>query len=137
MLSHETKVRIRYVDTDRMGVVYHGNYARFYEIGRVEALRSLGMTYKQLEDEENLIMPVTTMNIRFLRPAHYDDLITVKSTLVKLPTDKLIFKFEIYNEDGKLLNSADIRLCFLDKTTHKRSQSPERFLKLIRPYFMD
>src|SRR5215203_4485348 len=102
MFTTETQIRVHYALTDQMGTVYYGHYAQFYEIGRVEALRQIGILYKDVE-AMGIIMPVVEMNIKFLRPARYDDLITVKTILHELPTDhKVIFHQEIFNEADKL-----------------------------------
>ena len=124
MFSSKTQIRIHYALTDQMGVVYHGHYAQFYEIGRTEALRSLGLTYKEVE-ALGIIMPVTEIHSRFLRPALYDDLITVVTTVKELPLHhKITFHSEIYNEKGQLLNVGDVSLYFMDAKTMKRREMP-------------
>ncbi|MEO6844689.1 MAG: thioesterase family protein, partial [Ginsengibacter sp.] len=108
MFSSKTQIRIHYALTDQMGVVYHGHYAQFYEIGRTEALRSLGLTYKEIE-ASGVIMMVTEIHSKFLRPAIYDDLITVVTTVQELPLHhKIIFHSELFNEKDKLLNIGDV-----------------------------
>ena len=108
MFITETKIRIHYALTDQMGVVYHGHYAQFYEIGRGEAIREIGFTYKDIE-AMGIIMPVVDIHSRFLRPAKYDDLITVKTTLKELPLHhKIVFHSEIYNENSELINICDV-----------------------------
>ncbi len=110
MFTHKTHIRIHYALTDQMGVVYYGNYAQFYEIGRTEALRSLGLTYKEIE-ATGVIMPVTEIHSRFLRPALYDDLLTVVTMVKEMPAhSKIIFHNEIYNEKNELLNVGDVTL---------------------------
>ena len=124
MFSSKTQIRIHYALTDQMGVVYHGHYAQFYEIGRTEALRSLGLTYKEVE-AIGVIMPVTEIHSRFLRPALYDDLITVVTTVKDLPLHhKITFHSEIYNEKDQLLNVGDVSLYFMDAKTMKRCEMP-------------
>ena len=124
MFNSKTQIRIHYALTDQMGVVYHGNYAQFYEIGRVEAMRQLGYSYKDIE-AMGIIMPVVDLHSRFLRPAKYDDIITVKTTLKELPHHyKIIFNHEIYNEKEELLNTADVILYFLEAATMKRCDMP-------------
>ena len=124
MFSSKTQIRIHYALTDQMGVVYHGHYAQFYEIGRTEALRSLGLTYKEVE-ALGVIMPVTEIHSRFLRPALYDDLITVVTTVKDLPLHhKITFHSEIYNEKDQLLNVGDVSLYFMDAKTMKRREMP-------------
>src|SRR5258707_14375816 len=101
MYSSETKIRVRYAETDQMNIVYHGNYAQYFEVGRVESIRQLGLSYKDVE-EMGVIMPVIEWTAKFIRPAHYDDLLTVRTTLKELPQGHRIeFIQEIYNEEGK------------------------------------
>ena len=135
MYTSKTKIRIHYALTDQMGYVYYGNYAQFYEIGRTEALRSLGLTYKEIE-EEGVIMPVTEMHSRFLRPVLYDDLITVVTMVKEMPLhSKIVFHNEIYNEKNELLNTGDVTLYFLDAKTKKRSGLPEKIKEKLTGYF--
>ena len=126
---------MHYALTDQMGVVYYGNYAQFYEIGRTEAIRQLGYTYKDIE-AMGIIMPVVEMNSKFLRPAKYDDLITVKTTLRELPTGHAInFFFEIFNEDDKLLNAGNVVLYFMEAVTMKRAKMPTELEDKLQGYF--
>jgi acyl-CoA thioester hydrolase len=135
MFVSETKIRIHYALTDQMGVVYHGNYAQFYEIGRVEAMREVGYSYKDIE-AMGVIMPVVDLHSRFLRPAKYDDLITVRTILKELPHHyKIIFHHEIYNEKEELLNTADVILYFLESATMKRCDMPEALKNKLASYF--
>lgn len=135
MYQTETSIRIHYALTDQMGVVYHGHYAQFYEIGRTEAIRQLGYTYKDIE-AMGIIMPVVEMNSKFLRPAKYDDLITVKTTLRELPTGHAInFFFEIFNEEDKLLNAGNVILYFMEAVTMKRSKMPDELEQKLKGYF--
>ena len=113
MFTTETQIRIHYALTDQMGVVYHVHYAQFYEIGRTEAIRQIGYTYKDIE-AMGVIMPVIDIHSRFLRPAKYDDLITVKTILKELPAHhKIVFHHEIYNQADELLNTGDVTLYFM------------------------
>lgn len=135
MYTTETQIRIHYALTDQMGVVYHGHYAQFYEIGRAEAIRQLGYTYKDIE-EMGIIMPVVDIHSRFLRPAKYDDLVTVKTTLKELPLHhKIVFHHEIYNERDELLNTGDITLYFMDARTMKRVELPGALREKLAKYF--
>jgi len=135
MFTTETQIRIHYALTDQMGVVYHGHYAQFYEIGRAEAIRQIGYTYKDIE-EMGIIMPVVDIHSRFLRPAKYDDLITVKTTLKELPLHhKIVFHHEIYNEQDELLNTGDITLYFMDVKTMKRCEMPGELREKLAGYF--
>lgn len=135
MYTTETQIRIHYALTDQMGVVYHGHYAEFYEIGRGESIRELGYTYKDIE-AMGIIMPVVDIHSRFLRPAKYDDLITVKTTLRALPTNhKIIFNSEIYNEADQLLNTGDVTLYFMESSTMKRCNMPDALKEKLKGYF--
>ena len=119
-----TTVRVRYADTDKMNVVYHGNYAPYFETGRTEAIRGMGYTYKDLE-ADGIIMPVVEMNVKFLRPAHYDEILTIKTFLKELPTDHRIeFHHEIYNERGKILTEGKVVLFFMTVADMKKASIP-------------
>lgn len=135
MYSSETKIRVRYAETDQMNVVYHGNYAQYFEVGRVEAIRQLGFSYKDLE-ETGIIMPVIEWNAKFLRPARYDDLLTVRTILQDWPKDHRIrFRQEVYNEEGKLLTVGDILLYFLKSATMEKTPMPPQMAEKLSPYF--
>ncbi len=115
--------------------MYNGYYVHFYEIGRTKAIRSLGYTYKDIE-AIGIIMPVVDIHSKFLRPAKYDDLITVKTTLRELPLHhKIVFHSEIYNEDGELLNVGDVTLYFIEAKTMKRVNMPEELKEKVTQYF--
>ena len=135
MFTSETQIRIHYALTDQMGFVYHGHYAQFYEIGRTEAIRSIGYTYKDIE-AMGIIMPVVDIHTRFLRPAKYDDLITVKTTVKELPVHhKIVFHGEIYNEKDELLNTGDVTLYFMDAKTMRRCEMPEELKGKVAQFF--
>ncbi len=135
MYITETQIRIHYALTDQMGMVYHGHYAQFYEIGRAEAIRQIGYTYKDIE-AMGIIMPVVDIHSRFLHPAKYDDLVTVKTTLKELPVHhKIVFHHEIYNEQDELLNTGDITLYFMDAKTMKRRDMPAELKEKLVHYF--
>lgn len=135
MYTTETKIRIHYALTDQMGVVYHGHYAQFYEIGRGEAIREIGFTYKDIE-AMGIIMPVIDIHSRFLRPAKYDDLITVRTTLKELPIHhKIVFHSEIFNEQGELINIGDVTLYFMEVNEMKKSQIPTALRVKLEKYF--
>ncbi len=137
MYAHSTTLRIRYAETDQMDIVYYGNYAQFFEVGRAEWIRELGFTYKKME-EMGIRMPVVEMEARFLRPAHYDDLITIKSILKELPADHSIsFFHEVYNEQNKLLTTGKVTLFFIDSNTNKRTLMPEALREKLLPFFQD
>ncbi len=135
MFTSETQIRIHYALTDQMGVVYHGHYAQFYEIGRTEAIRTLGYTYKDIE-AMGILLIVTDIHTRFLRPAKYDDLITVKTTLREIPLyHKIVFHSEIYNQENELLNTGDVTLYFMEAKTMKRCEMPEVLKEKLSKYF--
>lgn len=126
--------RVRYADTDQMGYVYYGNYARFYEIGRVEALRSLGFAYKALE-ATGVLMPVYENTSRYLKPARYDDLLTVEVTIPELPRARIIFQYAIRNEAGELLHTGQTTLVFQRADTGRLCAAPPGLLEHLKPFF--
>jgi acyl-CoA thioester hydrolase len=133
MREHEFKVRVRYSETDQMGVVYHGNYAQYLEMGRVEWLRNIGISYKWME-QSGIMLPVVSLNINYKKPARYDDLLTVKTIFKSQSTVKIEFDYEIYNEQNELLTIANSILVFVDMKTARPSAPPEYInekLKLI------
>jgi acyl-CoA thioester hydrolase len=135
MFVTETTLRIHYALTDQMGLVYYGHYAQFYEIGRTEAIRQIGFTYKQVE-AMGIILPVTEVHSKFLRPAKYDDIITIKTTVKEMPQNsKIIFYAEIYNEQNQLLNTGAVTLVFLNASTMKRCDMPELLKKNLTNFF--
>ena len=137
MFITEYEIRVRYADTDQMNVVYHANYATYFEIARTEAIRTLGFTYREME-EMGIEMPVTEIDMRFLRPARYDDLLRVRTTLRHLPDNHRIeFLQEIFNDRGKLITSGRVTLFFLDKESKKRSRMPEELREKLAPYFTE
>ncbi|MBC7651736.1 MAG: acyl-CoA thioesterase [Deinococcales bacterium] len=135
MYQSTTQIRVRYAETDQMRVVYHGNYAQYFEVGRVEAIRSLGFTYKDLE-EMGVIMPIVELTSKFLRPAHYDDLLTIKTMLKELPTNhKIEFHQEVYNQYDKLLTMGKVVLYFIDAITREKTIMPQIWRDVVAPYF--
>ncbi|MCK5370654.1 MAG: acyl-CoA thioesterase, partial [Cyclobacteriaceae bacterium] len=132
MLTHTVEIRVRYAETDQMGFVYYGNYATYYEVARVESLRNLGFSYKSLE-EEGILMPVTENKSKFIRPAKYDDLLTIKVMVKNFPTNRIIFEYEIYNERKKLINLGETILAFVDKKTGRAHMAPKSIAKLLKP----
>ena len=135
MYEFNTQVRVRYAEADPMNVVYYGNYAQYFEVGRVESLRNLGLSYKGIEDM-GIMLPVVELNIKYLRPAKYDDLLTIKSQIKELPTDhKIIFDQEIYNEEGKLLTIGKVKLYFMDSKLGKRASMPSSMLEKLSTFF--
>lgn len=136
MYESFTQVRVRYAETDQMNVVYYGNYAAYFEVGRVESIRQLGYTYKDME-ASGVIMPVVELHIKYLRPATYDDLLTVKTQLRELPSGHRIEFFQdVYNEAGKLLIAGRVVLYFLDAVTRSRTNIPAEMKSRLQKYFV-
>lgn len=133
--NHSWQVRVRYGETDQMGFVYYGVYAQYYEVARVEMMRSVGILYAELEKSHHLWMPVMNMQVRFLRPARYDDLLTIQTTVPTLPQKDIRFRYEIRNESGVLLNGALVQLCFLDSRTQHRIDAPDFIKEPLQMYF--
>ncbi len=129
-------IRSRYGETDQMGFIYYGRFAEYYEVGRVETMRSLGLTYSELEHKNRILMPVISMHVRYLRPALYDQMLEIKTMLRKVPDDTITFFTEIRNEAGLLINAATVRLCFLDADTRQRVPCPT-FLKELISYAIE
>ena len=126
MAEHEEnifRVRVRYSETDQMGYVYYGNYARFYEIGRTELMRSRGIHYKTME-EHGIMMPVVSMEVRYLRPARYDDLIEIRTHIRDVSERYIVFESRIYNESDQLLNRGIVKLCFIDSQSQHSIPTP-------------
>ncbi|MCF6222220.1 MAG: acyl-CoA thioesterase [Flavobacteriaceae bacterium] len=134
MIKNENKLRVRYSETDQMGYVYYGNYAQFFEVGRVEWLRNLGVNYKSLE-ENGIMLPVLKLNVNFHKPAKYDDLLTIVTILSKKPLVKIEFDFEIYNEKKELLTTGFTSLVFIDMKNNKPIKAPKYLLDKIYPLF--
>lgn len=134
MLVCETKIRVYYEDTDKMGVVYYGNYPRYYEIGRTEMMRDMGLSYKEMEDS-GIFLPARSMRINYIRPARYDDLLTVRTIIEKMPQVRFPIKSEIYNQHGELLNQGEVELAFFNGITNRPCKAPENFLKALEPHF--
>ena len=130
MLSHSTSIRIRYAETDQMGVVYHGNYAQFFEIGRLDWLRSMGVSYKNME-ENNIILPVISLQCNFKKSAEFDDEITIKTILKKIPSVKIEFDYEITNQKQELLTTGNTVLAFINKKTKKPMRCPDYILEKL------
>ena len=131
MYSFETKLRVRYGETDQMGFAYYGAYAQYYEVGRVELLRSLGISYKEIE-AMGFALPVVALNINYKKPALYDDELTIKTIVQVMPSVKIIFDYEIFNESGDLLNTGEVVLVFVNKNTEKVCFAPEILLNKFK-----
>ena len=128
---YNSKIRVRYGETDQMGVVYHGNYAQYLEIGRTEWLRSLGLSYKEMEDG-GIILPVVSLSLKFKKSAVYDEIINVRTQLNKIPTASLDFDYEITNENGELISTANTILVFVNKITKRPTRCPQYILDKLQ-----
>ncbi len=134
MFSTKVNIRVRYADTDQMKVVYYGNYAQYFEVGRVEALRLLGLTYKQLE-ADGIMLPVLKLECKYLRPALYDDYLNVDTFIKEMPASRIVFHHEIRNETGELLTLGKVELAFIDEKTRRPVRCPRNLSERLAGYF--
>ena len=134
MYTAQTQLRVRYGETDQMRYVYYGNYAMYYEVARVESLRQLGLTYKELE-AMGVIMPVLENHSEFLSPALYDELLKVVVTIPEKPSVRIRFQYELFNEQGTLIHRGETLLAFVNQKTGRPCRPPEAFQKVLAPYF--
>jgi acyl-CoA thioester hydrolase len=131
MYTHKTKLRVRYGETDQMGYVYYGVYAQYYEVGRVELLRSLGISYRELE-EEGFALPVVNFEINYKNAAYYDDELTIRTTIKKLPSARIEFHYETINKEKELLNSGRVVLVFVEKKSKKPCFAPKIVMNKLK-----
>ncbi|GAB3931611.1 acyl-CoA thioesterase [Mucilaginibacter myungsuensis] len=134
MFEYTTKLRVRYGETDQMGYMYYGNYAEFFEVARVEMLRSVGMTYAGME-ASGIMMPVLELKCRYLKPARYDEEISIKVIMDKLPGVKIHFRYELTNEQNELIHLAETLLVFVNMKTNRPCLSPKEFIDKMKPFF--
>jgi len=134
MFEYTTKIRVRYGETDQMGYVYYGNYAEFYEVARVEMLRSLGMSYKMME-ESGVMMPVVELHCKYLKPALYDQEISIKVIVDEMPRAGMRFKYQLYNEAGDLINTGETLLVFVNMKTNRICFMPKELASKLKPFF--
>ena len=130
MYINKFDFRVRYGETDQMGYVYHGNYAQYIEMGRLEWLRALGISYKEME-ENGIMLPVYALNIRFIKSAFYDDVLTITTTLKEVPSVRIIFTYEIHNKKGDLITTAETTLVFINMKTGRPIKCPDSLLNKI------
>lgn len=130
MKKNLTKLRVRYGETDQMGVVYHGNYLQYLEEGRTEWLRQLGITYKWMEDN-GVHLPVIDARLKYKRPAYYDDVLSITTKIQKIPTYRIEFDYEIHNQNGELLVEASTTLVFMNSETKKPMKAPSYILEML------
>ncbi|HPN71152.1 MAG TPA: thioesterase family protein [Saprospiraceae bacterium] len=135
MYRHSYPKRVRYGETDQMGYLYYGHYPMLYEIGRVEAIRDLGVSYKYIEDELGLIMPVISVESKYLKPAKYDEVIRIDTILHEMPGRIIVFHFELFNEADELLHTAVVKLVFVDQKTNKMVRTPDYLTDKLKSYF--
>lgn len=133
MFEHKTTVRTRYSEVDRMGYVYYGNYATYFEVGRVEAMRVLGISYAELE-EDGIMMPVIRYEISYNKPAFYDEELTIVTRVREVPRSRILFEYETWNAKGEMLNSALTELVFVDSKTMKPQRAPQVIVDAANRY---
>jgi acyl-CoA thioester hydrolase len=134
MYLSETKVRVRYAETDKMSYVYYGNYASYFEVARVEALRDLGMSYRQME-EEGFMLPVLEYKVKYFKPALYDDLLTIRTKIPVMPSVRIVFQYEIFNAENSLLTSAETTLVFIERSSGRPCKAPAELLSKLASYY--
>ena len=134
MITRDIQLRVRYYETDCMGIVHHSNYIRFYEVARTEMLREFGTTYQEME-QVGVMLPVLDVQAHYISPAYDDDLLTIRVTLAEMPKVKMRFDFEIYRENGDRINTGPVTLAFMNSVTRRACRAPKYFLDLLKPYF--
>ena len=134
MINTEIQLRVRYGETDRMGFVYYGNYATYFEVARVEALREMGISYREMEDG-GISLPVSEYKIKYIKPAFYDDQLLIKTQIREMPGVRIVFHYESYNQVGILLNVAETTLVFVDIKSAKPCQVPDFVKQKLQKYF--
>lgn len=135
MYTAKTNLRVRYAETDQMGIVYYGIYPQYFEVGRVEALRELGITYREIE-ERGTMLPVAKLDVKYIKSAKYDDLLTIVTQIKELPSTRLHFDHEVYNQANELLTVGSVTLVFVKADTMRPTKAPEYVLNLFKPYFL-
>jgi len=128
MISSVTNIRVRYSETDKMGYLHHANYLNYFEVSRTEILRNMGLTYKEME-EDGILLPVLSVTINYKAPAYYDDILIVKTYLKRMPSIKVFFEYEVYNESSELICTGDSTLVFIDASSRKPRKPPSYFLE--------
>ena len=134
MITYEAKIRVNYKDTDKMGIVHHSNYIVYYEMARVEALREWGMPYSDME-QRGIISPILEVGSKYILPAYFDEVLTVRVIVEEMPMVRLKVRYELYNEEGKLINTGHTWLGFLDGETRRPCRAPEYFVKKMQALF--
>ena len=134
MIKTETTLRVRYGETDQMGFVYYGVYAQYYEVGRVEAMRSLGFSYREME-ESGILMPVINLTVNYKKPALYDDEVRIVTSVREMPGVRITFHYECFNQKNDLLNTGSVTLVFIDKMKNRPMQPPPWFMNVLQKHF--
>lgn len=134
MFTHDTVLRIRYGETDQMGQMYYGRYAELFEVGRVEALRSLGFPYRRIE-EEGVLLPVRDLHVSYIRPVRYDDQVIVRTMITEPPTARIRFRYELIGPDGELLTEGATTLVFVDRESKRPRRAPAELVAALAPFF--
>ncbi len=136
MIQNDHSIRVRYAETDKMGVVYYGKYAEYFEVSRAELIRKFGYSYAEME-ADGVMMPVTEMRVRYLRPTRYDDLLTLRATIYKRPEKRVMIETKVLNEAGKLAVLGEVTLAFVNSETGQSVNAPERFLELLEKHWQE
>lgn len=131
MITYDAKVRVNYKDTDQMGIVHHSNYIVYYEMARVEALRAWGMPYAEME-KGGIISPILEIGSKYIYPAHFDEVLTVRVIVEEIPMVRFKVRYELYNEEGRLINTGHTWLGFLDATTRRPCRAPQYFVDRLK-----
>ncbi len=134
MFEFETSIRVRYADTDQMGYMYYGNYAAFFEVARTEMLRSLGLTYRSME-QDGIMMPVLELKSKYIKPAIYDEVIKIKVIINQKPSVRIVFNYEMFNEENQLIHLGETTLVFVNMQKNKPCLPPKNFIEKIETYF--
>jgi len=136
MITAENSIQIRYDEVDKMGYVYHGNYAKYYHISRTEMMRGIGLSDKDLE-KFNIIMPIIELNVKYLKPVYYDDIISIRTSLRQLPDTRMRFDHEVRNANNELINTANSTVVFVDIVNRLPIRAPQFFVDKLKSYFED
>ena len=135
MFVYESKVRVRYIETDQMGIVHHANYVQYYELARTECFEACsGMSYATME-AEGVMLPILEIQSKYLKPAYYNEVLTIKSIVKELPSVYLFVEYEIYNEAGELINTGKTTLVFVRKESRRPCRPPKNFMVNVAKYF--
>lgn len=133
MISHDIQIRVLYKHTDQMGVVHHSNYINFFEAARTELMREIGLTYAEVE-RRGVMMPILDVHIKYRQPALYDEVITVRASVSKMPMARIDFDYEVIGEDGRQIAAGTTTLGFIDSTTRRPLRAPQWLVEVLRPY---